>query len=47
MQMPARRSMIDRMKGAALLDVQTYEEVEADGAATVQAAGVVVIVALA
>ncbi len=47
MQMPARRSMVDRMKGAAMLDVQTYEEVEADATATGQAAGVVLIVALA
>lgn len=40
-------SMIDRMKGAAALDVQTYEEVEADVTATGQAAGVVVLVAIA
>ena len=47
MQMPARRSMVARMKGAAMLDVHTYEEVEADSSATAQAAGVVLIVALA
>lgn len=42
-----RRSMIARMKGAARLDAQTYEEVEADSSATGQAAGVVVLVAVA
>jgi hypothetical protein len=47
MQMPVRRSMIDRMKGAAMLDVQTYEDVEADATATGQAAGVVLLVAAA
>jgi hypothetical protein len=47
MQMPARRSMVNRMKGAAMLDVQTYEEVEADSTATGQAAAVVLIVAVA
>lgn len=36
-----RRSMIDRMAGAAKLNAQTYEEVEADRSATGQAAGVV------
>jgi hypothetical protein len=41
------RSFVDRMKGAALLDVNTYEEVEADHTATTQAAGVVAIVAVA
>lgn len=40
-------SIVDRMKGAALLDVDTYEEVEADSTATGQAAGVVAIVAVA
>lgn len=40
------RSMTDRMKGAALLDIPTYEEVEADTSATGQAAGVVAIVAV-
>jgi hypothetical protein len=34
------------MKGAALLDIATYEEVEADTTATAQAAGVVAIVAV-
>lgn len=43
----ARGSMIKRMTGAAKLDAQTYEEVEADGSATGQAAGVVVLVAVA
>ena len=42
-----RRSIWDRMKGAAMLDVPTYEEVEADTTATGQAAGVVAIVAVA
>jgi hypothetical protein len=41
------RSIVDRMKGAALLDVPTYEEVEADTTATGQAAIVVVIAAIA
>jgi hypothetical protein len=40
-------SMIGRMKGAAALNIQTYEEVEADTTATGQAAGVVVLVAVA
>jgi hypothetical protein len=35
------------MKGAALLHIDTYEEVEADQTATVQAAGVVALVAIA
>jgi len=42
----AHRSIVDRMKGAALLDVATYEEVEHDNDATGQAAVVVVIVAV-
>ena len=42
----ARRSIVDRMRGAALLDVATYEEVEHDNEATGQAAVVVVIVAV-
>lgn len=42
-----RRGMIDRMIGAALLDVGTYEEVEADTNATTQAAMVVAITAVA
>ena len=41
------RSMTDRMMGAAMLDVNTYEEVEHDTTATNQAAGVVGIVAVA
>jgi hypothetical protein len=40
------RSMTDRMKGAAMLDIATYEEVEADTTATGQAATVVAIVAV-
>jgi hypothetical protein len=43
----ARRSLTDRMIGAARLDVPTYEEVEADRTATGQAALVVAIVAVA
>jgi hypothetical protein len=43
----AERSMWDRMKGAAMLDVETYEEVEHDENLTVQAATVVLIAALA
>jgi hypothetical protein len=42
-----RRTMIDRMRGAALLDIPTYEEVEADTTATGQAGTVVAIVAVA
>ena len=42
-----RRTWTGRMKGAALLDVDTYEEVEADQTATGQAAGVVALVAVA
>ncbi len=42
-----QRSMVDRMIGAATLDIDTYEEVEADVDATGQAAGVVAIVAVA
>ena len=42
-----RRTWFERMKGAALLDVNTYEEVEADYTATKQAAGVVALVAVA
>lgn len=40
-------SLVDRMKGAAFLDVQTFEEVEHDGTATAQAAAVVAMVAVA
>jgi len=39
--------MIQRMVGAALLKVDTYEEVEADRSATKQAVAVVVVVAVA
>jgi len=39
-------SLVDRMRGAAMLNVATYEEVEADTKATGQAAIVVVIVAI-
>jgi hypothetical protein len=42
----ARRSIVDRMRGAALLDVATYEEVEHDNEATGQAAVVVIVVAI-
>ena len=42
----AQRSIVDRMKGAAMLDVATYEEVEHDQQATGQAAVVVIIVAV-
>ena len=42
----AHRSIVDRMKGAAMLDIATYEEVEHDQDATGQAAVVVVIVAI-
>ncbi len=47
MHVPARRSLTERMKGAALLDVPTYEEVERDTGATGQAAVVVGLVAIA
>jgi hypothetical protein len=40
-------SFVDRMKGAALLDVDIYEEVEADTHATSEAAGVIALVAVA
>lgn len=39
--------MIGRMLGAARLDVATYEEVEADGKATIQALIVVIVVTIA
>lgn len=42
-----RRSIVDRMRGAAMFDVPTYEEVEHDTSATGQAAVVVVLAALA
>jgi hypothetical protein len=41
-----KRSIIDRMRGAAMFDVATYEEVEADTTATGQAAVVVAIAAI-
>ncbi len=41
------QSFVARMKGAALLDVQTFEEVEHDSTATPQAAVVVALVAVA
>ena len=41
------RSITDRMMGAAMLDVATYEEVEADVTATGQAATVVALAAVA
>lgn len=47
MEIGARRGMVDRMIGAARLDVDTYEEVESDYSATGQAAVVVTIVAVA
>jgi hypothetical protein len=40
-------SLMDRMKGAALLSVDTFEEVEHDTDATLQAAAVVAMVAVA
>lgn len=40
-------SWVQRMVGAAKLDVATYEEVEADSTATVQAMGVVLLAAVA
>ncbi|MDF1505056.1 YIP1 family protein [Roseisolibacter sp. H3M3-2] len=42
-----RRSLVDRMRGAALFDVATYEEVEHDTSATGQAAVVVALAAVA
>ncbi|MBT8404244.1 MAG: YIP1 family protein [Gemmatimonadetes bacterium] len=41
------QSFIDRMVGAATLDVATFDEVEKDTTATVQAAGVVALVTAA
>ena len=43
----AKRSFFQRMVAAAKLDIDVYEEVEADGSATWQAAGVVLISAIA
>jgi len=42
-----RRGMLDRMIGAAFLDANTYEDVEADAQATMQAGGVVALTAVA
>ena len=47
MEIGARHSIVDRMIGAARLDVDTYEEVESDYNATGQAALVVTMVAVA
>src|SRR5262245_42416437 len=47
MQTSPSGSLIDRMMGAARLDVATYEEVEHDTSATMQAAIVVVLAAVA
>jgi hypothetical protein len=41
------QSFTDRMVGAAMLDVDTFEEVENDSSATLQAAGVVTLVTAA
>ncbi len=43
----AQNSLVERMKGAAFLNVATYEEVEADTTATSQAGLVVLIAAVA
>jgi hypothetical protein len=43
---PRQRSLVERMIGAAMLDVSVYEEVEHDQTATGQAAAVVAIVAV-
>jgi hypothetical protein len=43
----ASSSLVDRMRGAALLDVATYESVEHDTSATGQAAVVVALAAVA
>ena len=47
MESEARNPLVDRMIGAARLNVETYEEVEADTSATRQALLVVAIVAIA
>ena len=47
METARSRSLLDRMRGAALLDVPTYEEVEHDQDATGQAAIVVGLSAIA
>lgn len=41
------RTIVDRMIGAALLDIPTYEEVEHDESLTMQAAAVVALAAIA
>jgi hypothetical protein len=46
MQMLQTRSLLNRMRGAALLEIPVYEDVEADTSATVQAALVVGIVSV-
>ncbi|MGH7483782.1 MAG: YIP1 family protein [Longimicrobiales bacterium] len=46
MEITGRRSLLERMKAAAVLDTSVYEEVEADTSATGQAALVVGIVAV-
>lgn len=43
----AERNLLDRMRGAAFLEIATYEEVEHDESLTGQAALVVVMVAIA
>ena len=43
----SRASIVDRMFGAARLDVHTYEGVEADTSATLQAVWVVILVSVA
>lgn len=45
--LPAERTLVDRMIGAARFDIPTYEEVEADVGLTGQAALVVVLAAVA
>ncbi len=47
MEVEAKGSLLERMVGAATLDIDTYEEVEHDESATSQAAIVVAIVAVA
>lgn len=47
MELARQQSLLERMRGAAMLDINTYEEVEADTTATGQAALVVGIVAVA
>lgn len=42
-----RHTLVERMKGAALIDARTYEEVEHDTGATGQAAAVVAMVSVA